>query len=324
MTFIKHSATNSFATLALGTLFFIAISLIATTATVNAQDWDNYNYDTGWYTGGDTCVNCSAGWDDYSYAADTWDNYNYDTGWDNYSYDNSGWDDYTYYDLAQTNDYQYGYNDYQYGYNDYQYNYPGVIYDDWNTDWNLDFAFDYYNYDNYDYYEPRYYPTYTPSYSQPSSYYNNVVSNVTNTNTNINNNTNVNNVSSGYPVYIPPAQPQPIVRYSYPTTLVTTPQPQPRVTVAAARTGYVNINQIPYTGTNNLPYTAALIVAAFGVGAVLFFRKTGVFSSIELPAFAAVRSTDEQTKTDIAAAEGDTLSLENGNDGPKLSFVKRQ
>lgn len=310
MTFIKNSITNNLATLIFGALFIVAISLLASTATVYAQGWDDYNYDNGWYTGGDVCTNCSNGWDDYTY----------------YENEKNTWDDYTYYDWEPVNnDYQYDYNDYQYEYNDYQYDYPGIIYDDWDNDWNFDLSFDYYEYDDYDYYQPSVrYPTYTPTYTPSSSYYNNVVSNVTNTNTNINNNTNVNNVSSGYPVYIPPAQPQPIVNYTYPRTIVTAAQPQPRVTVAAARTGYVHINQVPYTGTNDLLYITALIVAAFGLGAVLFFHKTGVFSTLELPAFAAYSEVDESTEENVEVAEGNTLSLENGKGGPKLSFFKQK
>ena len=248
-------------------------------------------YDTGWGYSDSGCCEQSNDW--YSIAEPT--------------YADNDW-----YSIAEP----YYASSPSYTYNDYTYN----TYDD-----SLGYAYDYYpSYDYGTYYDDSYgyaYDYYQPASNYSSSYYNNVV----NTNTNINNNTVTNttiqNTTPSYPTY--PSYPvyypvsQPVVQYV-----------QPTVTVA---TGYVGINQVPYTGTNDLAYVLTLLAVALGSATLIFFNKTRIASGLGtfIPAFAEnttgaafSEDTDEEDMEESTAPTSHMLAVEKGEDGnPKLSFV---
>jgi len=148
------------------------------------------------------------------------------------------------------------------------------------------------------------------------------------------------------PIVVARPQPRPNqVGYAYPTPAPTyrpIAPSQPTVTVASSGVtgsyGYVNVGSIPYTGTNDVAYVFAMIATLLGSGVALVLYKGGMLTSL-VPAFAVgsasptilhneiVEEEDEATEdaleTNEAAQAIHVLSLEKGEDGPKLSFVQR-
>ncbi len=93
---------------------------------------------------------------------------------------------------------------------------------------------------------------------------------------------------------------------------------------------YVRINQVPYTGTNDVAYVLTLIaVALASVGAVVYFRGNIAYAFAGLTGNTPV-TLSEEVKEDTEnenenETEGDdnntpTLSLINDENGPRLSF----
>ena len=323
MKIIQTSIKENISVLFLVLMFTVAVFSAFPTTTAYADDgwgyygdsYADYNYtdyvsSDGWSTGGDICTNCSDSWSDWGTS---YNDYTYDDGFSDWG---NSYNDYTY------DDSYYSYNDNYYPQSDNYYSYD----DDY-----------YYSYDDnyYSYVEPTNYYSYnvTPQihYSDPSSsyYYNNVNTNVNNTNINNVTNTNTNIVNTNtntYPTYIPPVYipQQPVVIQQY-------VQPRPVVTVASAGIvyDYVNINQVPYTGTDEIAYVLTLLAIALGAVAVFFFYRRNVanaFGSM-VPSFVAGSVIDEEveetteTKSDENEAPSThTLTLEKGADGPKLIF----
>ena len=219
------------------------------------------------------------------------------------------------YDIAEPVYDNYNYYPSTSSYNSYNY-YPSTDYSVYAS----------YSSPSYAYYQPQ-----QPIYHTPSSnysYYNNVESTVHNnidnsvvTNTNINTNTTPTYYPS-YPTYYPPVQ------YSYPRVVQA-----PTVTVSGTR--YVHINQVPYTGVNEIAYMLMLIAVALAAGVAFFFREQLIGGLRNAYATATGRNdhfffdeAPEEANDDVIDL-GDTqdgsnsLAIVRSADGPKLSFVQR-
>ena len=162
-------------------------------------------------------------------------------------------------------------------------------------------------------------------------------------------------VAKPQPVVVRGGQQSTVVRYAYPTPVPTvrpiiTSTPRPNITVAqSGATGayeYLNISSLPYTGTDDIAYVLGLVAVALGSGAGLFLYKGQILGALAglTPAFAfghlkptslheEIQETNDETTyahdpSDEAETKAETqlahtLSLEEGEDGPRLSFIAK-
>ena len=344
MTFIKNSITKNISILFLLTVFVVGVSTMMATDIVHASD--------GWEIGGDTCVSCAdTAWSDWNSSSDDWSDWNtslddwsdwnasYDTTWSdwNASYDDS-WSDWN----SSSDDWS-DWNSATF-YNDeprtFVNDQPRTIYNDEPRTFVNDQPRTIYDDTVRTYYHT---PTKNYTYSIPSvnivkkkstpvvytqptiPKQKSVVTYTGGTNLNYNNNqvtnTNTNVINNNIPV----AQPQPVVNYAYPTTYMPYRNPNVGVAYTGYTQGYdyVDINQIPYTGTQEMLYILSVVAIALGAVAVYFRKEIGTaFARFTGTARYASEEVVETPKTpEASAGESATLTLEKGEGGPRLSFT---
>ena len=331
MPFIKNSTAKSILALSFAFILSVAVTTVIPTDTAKAQ----------WVDGGDVCTSCGGdswgdwsttddSWSDWSSTGDSWSDWSTtDDSWSDWSSTSNDWGDWSsttsgewydiadatptgewydiadatptgeWYDIAEATPtgewYDIAVATPTYTHKTPTYTYGGNTTYRYNTKFNLELHKDH----NHSHKTTPTTPTH--NHNTHNHGYTNPV--------NVNQVTNVNNVNNSIPV----AQPQPVVRYAYPTVY-------PSVTVAQTNYtpayDYVNINQVPYTGTKEVAYVLTLIGAALAsIAAAVYFRGRMNVAFAGTPIV-----LQEETVEEVKEDSEPTIKIENGEDGPKLSF----